>query len=54
VRGVLWVARMFIVGGYLMACHSPYLFNGEGVLVRYISYCAMHVILLICSVERGC
>ena len=22
-----------------MACHSPYLFSGEGVTVRYISYC---------------
>jgi len=30
---------MFIVSRYLVACHSPYLFSGEGVIVRYISYC---------------
>lgn len=43
---------MFIVSRYLVACHSPYLFNGEGVIVRYISYCDAYHSLDLFSRER--
>ena len=39
VRGVMWVVGLFVVSGWLMACHSHYLFSGKGLVVRYMIYC---------------
>ena len=38
VHGVLWVAELFVISRCLMACHSPDLFSGEGLVVRYKPY----------------